>query len=241
MGRTRTESLRVVFGIALAVLSWHAAQAKTCFLPDCDQRFNSSHTDNIIYPDGSEQGTDKRACSDYGFEAAVPAGYECQAVTPDGKLRCYTGCKINPDVWCPENNYGQSCENGWQPDNSQKCPYDASYFKCCNLCAEYPLSSIPEGYVENGRCESCDGTKYKIKPAPCDGFTTCDYGCELGAEECLSGELTKCSACKTCPNRCTLAACPANNICEYEDCSGKYCAVGCAIGSTDENKYWNGE
>ncbi|MBS7095425.1 MAG: hypothetical protein KH081_08835, partial [Azospirillum sp.] len=36
--------------------------------------------------------------------------------------------------------------------------------------------------------------------------------------------------CKTCENKCKLDSCPAGVSCTLEDCSGKYCDVGCATG-----------
>ena len=44
--------------------------------------------------------------------------------------------------------------------------------------------------------------------------------------------------CKTCENKCKLDSCPVGNICEYEDCSQKYCTIGCATGYKDLDNYW---
>ncbi len=39
--------------------------------------------------------------------------------------------------------------------------------------------------------------------------------------------------CKTCENKCSLDSCPEGVVCEYEDCSQKYCDIGCEVNYTN--------
>ena len=57
---------------------------------------------------------------------------------------------------------------------------------------------------------------------------------------CQSGETLKYNSCKKCLFECSLTACPAYTLCRYEECSERYCAIGCAEGSFDEEAYWSG-
>ena len=148
----------------------------------------------------------------------------------------YEKCELNVEEAC--KGYVKSCSEGWQLRSDGRCEYDDSYGTCCNLCAGYDYEEIPEGYVEMERCESCTGPKYKIEINPCDGFSECEYGPALDAEICQSGETLKYNSCKKCPFNCSLTSCPPNNICEREDCSGLYCAVGCALNAVDLETYW---
>ena len=63
---------------------------------------------------------------------------------------------------------------------------------------------------------------------------TCgDKGPVTPSDYCLLNGIKYYNNCKTCENKCTLASCPAGASCTYEDCSQKYCAVGCATNYTD--------
>ena len=149
----------------------------------------------------------------------------------DGK---YASCEKDTKRACQELNpgYVNTCGAGQQL-SSDRCSYDSSYGTCCNTCAGYDNTSIPDGYVQDGEaCVDCNGqTKYKIKPNPCDGFLDCgSMGPDTGATTCLSGTTSKYSNCKPCPNLGTLTSCPAPFSCTYEDCSGKYYKTGCQSG-----------
>ena len=155
----------------------------------------------------------------------------------DGK---YASCEKDTERACQELNpgYVDECGKGQQL-SSDRCSYDSSYGTCCNTCAGYDYTSIPNGYVQDGEaCAGCDGQKhYKIKPNPCDGFMDCgSMGPDTGAKTCLSGSTTKYSNCKPCPNLGTLTSCPSPYTCTYEECSGLWYKSGCQSGYT-----WNAD
>ncbi len=149
----------------------------------------------------------------------------------DGK---YASCEKDTERACQELNprYVDECGTGQQLSDD-RCSYDNTYGTCCNTCAGYDYTTIPEGYVQDGEaCTGCDGQKhYKIKPNPCDGFMDCgSMGPDTGAKTCLSGSTTKYSNCKPCPNLGTLTSCPSPFTCTYEDCSGLWYKTGCQSG-----------
>lgn len=150
----------------------------------------------------------------------------------------YASCSADNEKACKEAGYVTSCDEGYVQDSSQSCPYDSSYKKCkCNPCEGYDYTyaeATETGYVTDGFCISCNTTKYKRKNNPCVGYYDCECGGEIGSGTCKSGSATKYAVCKTCcENKCTLASCPENHDCEYEECSGKYCDNGCSSGYTD--------
>ena len=152
----------------------------------------------------------------------------------DGK---YASCEKDTERACQELNpgYVDECGTGQQLSDD-RCSYDNTYGTCCNTCAEYDNTSIPEGYVQDGEaCTGCDGQEhYKIKPNPCDGFMDCgSMGGEAGAKTCLSGTTTMYDNCKACPNLGEYTTCPSCTICQYEECSGLWYATGCATNCTD--------
>ena len=152
----------------------------------------------------------------------------------DGK---YTSCEKDTERACQELNpgYVNTCGTGQQLSDD-RCSYDSLYGTCCNTCAGYDNTTIPEGYVQDGEsCLGCDGQEhYKIKPNPCDGFMDCgSMGGEAGAKTCLSGTTTMYDNCKACPNLGEYTTCPSCTICQYEECSGLWYATGCATNCTD--------
>ena len=176
------------------------------------------------------------------------SNYFEKCVCPDGYKTCtppyygvgtacgnkYASCEKDTQRACKElnSNYTNTCGTGQQL-SSDRCSYDSSYGTCCNTCAGYDNTSIPEGYVQDGEaCVDCNGqTKYKIKINPCDGFLDCgSMGPDTGASTCLSGSITKYNNCKPCPNKGTLTSCPSPYTCTYEECSGRYYKSGCQSG-----------
>ena len=152
----------------------------------------------------------------------------------DGK---YASCEKDTERACQELNpgYVDECGTGQQLSDD-RCSYDNTYGTCCNTCAGYDNTSIPEGYVQDGEsCLGCDGQEhYKIKPNPCDGFMDCgSMGGEAGASTCLSGTTTMYDNCKACPNLGEYSTCPSCTICQYEECSGLWYATGCATNCTN--------
>ena len=152
----------------------------------------------------------------------------------DGK---YASCEKDTERACQELNpgYVDECGTGQQLSDD-RCSYDNTYGTCCNTCAGYDNTTIPEGYVQDGEaCTGCDGQEhYKIKPNPCDGFMDCgSMGGEAGAKTCLSGTTTMYDNCKACPNLGEYTTCPNCTICQYEECSGLWYATGCATNCAD--------
>ena len=149
----------------------------------------------------------------------------------------YASCEKDTERACQKLNpgYVDECGTGQQLSDD-RCSYDNTYGTCCNTCAGYDYTTIPDGYVQDGEaCLDCDGkTKYKIKPNPCDGFMDCgSMGGEAGAKTCLSGTATMYDNCKACPNLGEYTTCPSCTICQYEECSGLWYATGCATNCTN--------
>ena len=152
----------------------------------------------------------------------------------DGK---YASCEKDTERACQELNpgYVDECGTGQQLSDD-RCSYDNTYGTCCNACAGYDNTTIPDGYVQDGEsCTGCDGQEhYKIKPNPCDGFMDCgSMGGETGAKTCLSGTTTMYDNCKACPNLGEYTSCPSCTICQYEECSGLWYTTGCATNCAD--------
>ena len=152
----------------------------------------------------------------------------------DGK---YASCEKDTERACQELNpgYVDECGTGQQLSDD-RCSYDNTYGTCCNTCAGYDNTTIPEGYVQDGEvCTGCDGQEhYKVKPNPCDGFMDCgSMGGEAGAKTCLSGTTTMYDNCKACPNLGEYTTCPSCTTCQYEECSGLWYATGCATNCAD--------
>ena len=191
-------------------------------------------------PEGQEPSNTCPYDSDY-FEKCVsscPSNYvTCEipyygvGEACDGK---YASCEKDTERACQELNpgYVDECGTGQQL-SSDRCSYDNTYGTCCNTCAGYDNTSIPDGYVQDGEsCTGCDGQEhYKVKPNPCDGYMDCgNMGPDTGAKSCLSGSTTMYDNCKPCPNLGTLTSCPAPFTCTYEECSGLWYKTGCQSG-----------
>ena len=172
----------------------------------------------------------KESCIKMGYDkTSCPEGYSPNKFCPlDEKY--FAECKQDCPTGCKE------CEEHYKGVGEECCP--GKYMKCeCNECKgyDYTENNIPAGYIKGESCESCNGWKYKIIPNPCTGFLDCGGNCATGSKTCLSGDKTMCEKCPPCPNACTLAECPANAVCDKEECSGKYCRTGCADGYEWDN------
>ena len=207
--------------------------AQVCFITDMSEceGIHFAGTDgtigtppDILPPD--DNGDDyKESCTEMGYgKTSCPEGYSPNKFCPlDEKY--FAECKQDCPTGCKE------CEEHYKGVGEECCP--GKYMKCeCNECKgyDYTENNIPAGYIKGDSCESCDGWKYKIIPNPCTGFLDCDGKCATGSDMCLSGDKTMCEKCPPCPNACTLAECPANAVCDKEECSGRYCRTDCADG-----------
>ena len=76
-------------------------------------------------------------------------------------------------------------------------------------------------------------------PADCGSYVECDCG-GIGTA-CWSGTKKLYASCQSCcENRCSIADSDRKDgiLYEYEECSGKYCDIGCAMGYEDLDNYW---
>ena len=184
-------------------------------------------------------------CKNNGYHVTSCSVPEYPANPCPYKSSLYKSCETDNIRACKELGYSLTCEAGKVGDINQSCPYNDSYKKCiCNPCSGYDYTAAQasaQGYVPGEVCNSCGTIKYKRTENACSGYKTCDCGGEAGAKVCYSGAVQKFDTCRSCcENKCTLASCPAGNTCEYESCSKKYCAVGCATGYLDLDNYWCG-
>ena len=143
-----------------------------------------------------------------------------------GKFMCYCDRSLYPETKCvsPQIPEGDTCvEDG--------VPY---YSKC--VCPTY-YSQTCDGQNLQGSGEGCtqDGvTKYTSCECKAGYTMTCsDMGPSTPTDYCLKDGIKYYNSCKTCENKCTLDSCPEGVLCEYEDCSQKYCDIGCAVGYTN--------
>ena len=217
-------------------------------------------------PDDNYELDNEERCSQEGYtQTSCPEGQEpsntcpydnsyfeeCVSSCPSNYVTCdvpyygvgeacdgkYASCEKDTERACQELNpgYVDECGTGQQLSDD-RCSYDNTYGTCCNTCAGYDYTTIPDGYVQDGEsCLGCDGQEhYKIKPNPCDGFMDCgSMGGEAGAKTCLSGTTTMYDNCKACPNLGEYTTCPNCTICQYEECSGLWYATGCATNCTN--------
>ena len=210
--------------------------AQVCFITDTEDcggadfvgTDGTTGTPPEILPPGGDDY--KESCTEMGYgKTSCPEGYSPNKFCPlDEKY--FAECKQDCPTGCKE------CEEHYTGIGEECCP--GKYMECeCNECKgyDYTENNIPAGYIKGESCESCNGWKYKIIPNPCTGFLDCDGKCATGSKTCLSGDKTMCEKCPPCPNACTLAECPANAVCDKEECSGKYCRTGCVDGYEWDN------
>lgn len=234
--------------------------AAVWFLPD--------YQNSAKRVEASRRPTKNLKCQNYGYVSSCPSGKIGTAVHPYPGFTCYKNCKCPSSyqytaancsspyyltgavcdgkyTQCQLNtaeacgDYMQRCPAGWEM-SGERCRYDNTYGKCCNLCEGFDYAEIPQGYVETAHCDGCHGRRYQVGINPCEGYSECRYGASAGAKVCYSGTVKKYSQCQSCRFECELAACPVGNICRYESCSGKYCAEGCAVNYQPKESYWCG-
>lgn len=169
---------------------------------------------------------------------SCPMGYICETDSCSNTFNPI-GCATNYDNYC--GVVTTKCGDlGYQPYDAScagkdmlYCPYDSNWVLCTdkNTCEGYDYTSVPAGYVELGRCTYQGTTKYQIEPAKCEGYvelSACPSGAADGAKTCLSGTITKYSACKDCPDATEYTSCPQGYVCSQDACSKTYTPTGCA-------------
>ncbi len=144
-----------------------------------------------------------------------------------GKFMCYCDRSLYPETKCASPMVAES---------GGSCVEDGvTYYSKC-VCPTY-YSQTCDGQNLQGSGEGCtqDGvTKYTSCECTSGYNMTCsDLGPVTPTDYCLKDGVKYYNNCKTCENKCTLAECPEGILCEYEECSQKYCDIGCAVGYTN--------
>ena len=143
-----------------------------------------------------------------------------------GKYQCTCDTTLYPVTSCtspqtPATGNGSSCTaNGVTRYSECVCP--SNYTETCT------------GQNQQGRGTGCTyngTTKYTACECKPGYNQTCtELGPVTPNDYCLMNSIRYYNNCKTCENKCKLDSCPAGVSCTLEDCSGKYCDVGCATG-----------
>ena len=180
----------------------------------------------------------KKWCELNGYiETVCEEPYELFNKCPNGE-EMYKECKLNMEEACmaEDPTYVSTCDAGWVIDPNDHCSYSDEFGHCCNTCPGFISKEELGDKTAVASCNSCDGTKYIAADDgfnACKGFWDCQDGCEIGSETCVSFGVTKCKVCKRCEARCDLEECPYGADCEYENCTQRYCVLGCAVGYTN--------
>ena len=143
-----------------------------------------------------------------------------------GKYQCTCDTTLYPVTSCtspqtPATGNGSSCTaNGVTRYSECVCP--SNYTETCT------------GQNQQGRGSGCTyngTTKYTACECKPGYNQTCtELGPVTPSDYCQMNGIKYYNNCKTCENKCKLDSCPAGVSCTLEDCSGKYCDVGCATG-----------
>ena len=148
-----------------------------------------------------------------------------------GKYMCYCDRSLYPETKCvaPMEPEGDTCVEDGVPYYS-KCVCPAYFDKTCD---GENLQGVGEGCTQDGV------TKYTSCECKAGYNMTCsDMGPVTPTDYCLKDGIKYYNNCKVCEYKCTLDSCPAGLVCNLEECSQKYCATGCAIGTVDLDNYW---
>ena len=232
----------LVFGYeALCVDKGYSVKASDCAegMVGNSCPYSDEYVDKCLTP------TEWCTANGYGKVASdcVKPEYPYEACPKDGTR--FKSCLRDNGRACQEDDYYLVCnETGTIPDTSAAgCPYDTSYKKCvCNPCEGYTYTlaeATAQGYVAGPSCNSCGTVKYMRLPADCGSYVECDCG-GIGTA-CWSGTKKLYASCQSCcENRCSIADSDRQDgiLYEYEECSGKYCDIGCAMGYEDLDNYW---
>ena len=173
--------------------------------------YNSAYFDRCC---DSRYKYDKSACN---YPNTV-SGDSC-----GGKFMCYCDKSLYPITSCthPMIPDGYGCvEEGVKYYDRCVCPSQYN-----QTCTEQNQEGVGQGCTQNGV------TYYTSCQCKAGYNLTCsDLGPVTPSDYCLKDGIRYYRDCKTCENKCSLDKCPAGVFCEYEDCSQKYCDIGCATG-----------
>ena len=167
----------------------------------------------------------KQCCADKYKYTADSCSYpnELSSDGCGGKYRCICNRTLYPVESCasPQVVSGDACtEDGKKYYSECVCP--SNYTETCT------------GQNQQGRGTGCTNngtTKYTACECKPGYNQTCtELGPVTPGDYCQMNGIKYYNNCKTCENKCKLDSCPAGVSCTLEDCSGKYCDVGCATG-----------
>ena len=167
----------------------------------------------------------KQCCADKYKYTADSCSYpnELSSDGCGGKYRCICNRTLYPVESCasPQVVSGDACtEDGKKYYSECVCP--SNYTETCT------------GQNQQGRETGCTyngTTKYSACECKPGYNQTCtELGPVMPSDYCQMNGIKYYNNCKTCENKCKLDSCPAGVSCTLEDCSGKYCDVGCATG-----------
>ncbi len=171
----------------------------------------------------------KTCCSDsYKYTSATcNSPNELSTDSCGGKYKCVCNRTLYPVTKCtsPQVVSNDSCtEEGTKYYSECVCP--SNYNQTCT------------GTNQQGSGEGCtyNGvTKYTACQCKAGYTMTCpELGPVKPSDYCLLNGIKYYNECKTCEFKCSLDSCPDGVVCDYEDCSQKYCDIGCATNYT----YW---
>ncbi len=106
----------------------------------------------------------------------------------------YKECKEDPGRACREAGYVNSCSPGRLYANSNRCPWDSSYGKCCTAA---PSSGCPSNH-EVG----CSGSASGTDACGYTCYKCCDDTCPAGTSKNYSGTYTSTTECGSSCYRC---------------------------------------
>ena len=167
----------------------------------------------------------KQCCADKYKYTADHCSYpnELSSDSCGGKYRCICNRTLYPVESCaaPQVVSNDSCtEDGKKYYSECICP--SNYTETCT------------GQNQQGRGTGCTyngTTKYTACECKPGYNQTCtELGPVTPSDYCLMNNIKYYNNCKTCANKCKLDSCPNGVVCTLEDCSGKYCDIGCATG-----------
>ena len=167
----------------------------------------------------------KQCCADKYKYTADSCSYpnELSSDCCGGKYRCICNRTLYPVESCvsPQVVSSDACtEDGKKYYSECVCP--SNYTETCT------------GRNQQGRGTGCTykgTTKYTACECKPGYNQTCtELGPVTPNDYCLMNGIRYYNNCKSCENKCKLDSCPAGVSCTLEDCSGKYCDVGCATG-----------
>ena len=167
----------------------------------------------------------KQCCADMYKYTADSCSYpnELSSDGCGGKYRCICNRTLYPVESCvsPQVVSGDACTEAGKKYYSE-CVCPSNYTETCT------------GQNQQGRGTGCTyngTTKYTACECKPGYNQTCtELGPVMPSDYCQMNGIKYYNNCKTCENKCKLDSCPAGVSCTLEDCSGKYCDVGCATG-----------